>query len=226
MSQTYSSLILGNITPKQQEHKVSLQQALKKYLPPAVVELSAELIMYYKLHLHIEVERRDRYGDYHPHMGKGNMITVNHNLNPYEFLVTFIHELAHHTTFLKHGNKVDHHGAEWKAEFRNNMKPFLLLDGAFPDDVKLAVIKHMKSPKYSHSADVNLTKILMKYDKVKDYITLDELPYGALFKMSNRAKIVMKKLEKLRTYTMCISVSDGKMYKVHTLAKVIPIQTT
>ena len=197
--------------------------ALKKQVPLPALELCCELIMYYKLNLHIEVERKGRYGDYHPTMGKGNRITVNHNLNPYEFLITFIHELAHHTTYLKYGNTVEGHGAEWKEEFRKNLLPFMQAENIFPNDIKFALIGHMRNPKYSHSADVKLLKVLMRYDKNKDYTTLDELKEGDLFKMPGKSKIILKKLDTMRTYTNCVAVATGKLYHVHTLAKIIPI---
>jgi hypothetical protein len=81
----------------------------------------------------------------------------------------------------------------------------------------------MKNPKYSHSADVKLLKVLMHYDRKKDYITLDELNEGDLFKMPGKSKIILKKLSTLRTYTNCIAVATSKMYQVHALAKIIPI---
>ena len=218
------SLILGTLSEQQRAHKLSLMNVLRKYVPPKALELCCELIMYYKLNLHIEVERKGRYGDYHPTMDKGNRITVNHNLNPYEFLVTFIHELAHHTNYLKHGNTVQSHGPEWKQEFKQNMIPFLK-DDIFPADIQAPLIRHMKSPKYSHSVDVHLLKALMKHDKDKNYITLDELKFGDLFKMPGRSTIILKKLDVQRTYTNCISVHNNRMYQVHTLAKVIPVQT-
>ena len=216
-----NSLILGQLNEAQLKHKHALMLALKSYVPQGALELCCELVMYYKLNLHIEVERKGRYGDYHPTMGSGNRITVNHNLNPYEFLITFIHELAHHTTYLKFGQRVDGHGKEWKEEFRKNMMPFLQHD-VFPNDIKFALIGHMKNPKYSHSADVKLLKVLMNYDSKKDYVTLDELKEGDLFKMPGKSKIILKKLDTLRTYTNCIAVATGRMYQVHTLAKIIP----
>src|SRR6478609_6690326 len=106
----YNSLILGPLSEVQSEHKKKIMQALIPYLPGAEVEYCAELIMLYKLHLHIEIERADRLGDYSPHLGKGNRITINHNLNPYDFLITFIHELAHHTTYKKYGSRHEPHG--------------------------------------------------------------------------------------------------------------------
>lgn len=223
MSSDNQSLLLGKLTEQQVAHKMQLMNVLQKYVPAEALELCCELVMYYRLNLHIEVERKGRYGDYHPTMDKGNRITVNHNLNPYEFLLTFIHELAHHTNYLKHGNTVQSHGPEWKEEFRKNMIPFLQ-DGIFPNDIKLPLLKHMKSPKYSHSVDIALLKALMQYDKNKNYITLDELKFGDLFRMPGKSNIILKKLDVQRTYTNCIAVNNNRMYQVHTLAKVIPVK--
>src|SRR6186713_2263158 len=99
---TFKSLILGEMDESQQFHKQQLMNTLDKYLPVRIVEYCSELIMLYKLHLHIEIERKDRLGDYSPHLGKGSRISINHNLNPYDFLITFIHELAHHTAYKKY----------------------------------------------------------------------------------------------------------------------------
>lgn len=220
----HSSKILGAISDQQQEHKLGLMKVLKNYVPAEAVEWCSELIMYYKLHLHIEVERKDRYGDYHPEWGRGNRISINHNLNPYEFLLTFVHELAHHTTFLKFGSKVQSHGAEWKEEFKKNIVPFLDLH-IFPTDVADALMIHMRNPKYTHSADVRLMKALMSYDKKKDYVTLDQLKEGELFKLSEKARTILQKGPVQRTYARCLSPSNGKTYLVHALAKIIPVKT-
>jgi len=44
-------------------------------------------------------------------------ITLNHELNPFLFLITYIHEVAHLRVHLHHGNRVDPHGEEWKRRF-------------------------------------------------------------------------------------------------------------
>ena len=219
---SHQSLILGEINEQQQQHKLQLMNVLKRYLPLNAVEYCCELIMNYKLHLHIEVERKGRLGDYSPHLGEGNRISINHNLNPYDFLITFIHELAHHTTFKKYGSRKEPHGAEWKDEFKNCMRPFVMMK-IFPDDIVQPLINHMKAPKYTHSGDVKLMKALMEYDKNKNYIILEQLNEGAFFKMTNRSKIVMKKGLKRRTYFLCEAVDTKKKYLVHAIAKVIII---
>lgn len=215
--------VLGTLTDIQVKHKHSLMVSLKNHVPHCALAYTCELIMLYKVNLHIEVERKGRYGDYHPTHGPGNRITVNHNLNQYEFLITFLHELAHHTAYLKYGNKIEPHGKEWKNEFKQLMLPFLRAENVFPNDIKFALIGHMRNPKYSHGADVKLLKVLMQYDTNRNYTTLDELAYGELFKMSTKAKLVLQKQNTLRTYTNCVEVNSGKKYQVHSLAKIIKV---
>lgn len=216
----HKSLLLGQIDDTQLRHKKQMMSVLSQYLPAQAVEYCSELIMLYKLHLHIEVERKDRLGDYSPHLGKGNRISINHNLNPFDFLITFIHELAHHVTFKKYGPHHQSHGMEWKEEFKNCMRPVVMMR-VFPPDIEQPLIKHMQTPKYTHSGDVTLMKALMRYNKKQSEMLLDDLPDGTLFKMSSRSKLVLRRIEKLRTYAMCEEVGTGKKYKVHLLAKVV-----
>ncbi len=207
------------LTENQLTHKAALMKVLNSYIPENSVDYCAELIMFYKMHLHIEVERKGRYGDYTPHSGKGYRISVNHNLSKFEFLITFIHELAHHTTFLKYGPKHDAHGAEWKDEFKKVMRPFFEME-IFPYDLKAILARHMQHPKYSHSADVKLLEVLKKYDLRKAHvITLSQLPDGALFKMKND-KHILRRINKLRTYIACESADGQWKYKVHAMAEV------
>jgi hypothetical protein len=220
----HHSILLGELSATQHEHKVQLMQALKRYMPPHAVEYCSELIMLHKLHLHIEVERKGRLGDYSPHLGRGNRISINHNLNPYDFLITFIHELAHHTTYKKYGARHEAHGKEWKDEFKNCMRPIVMMK-FFPENIGKELIRHMKSPKYTHSGDVALMKALMQHDTNKNYTTLDELAEGALFKMSERSRIILKKGTKRKTYFDCEAVSGNRKYLVHAIAKIIPVTT-
>ena len=220
----HDSLLLGKLNELQLKHKQQLMTVLQKYLPHTAVEYCSELIILYKLHLHIEIERKDRLGDYTPHIGKGSRISINHNLNPFDFLITFIHELAHHITHKKYGPHHQSHGIEWKEEFKNCMRPLVIMK-IFPIDIEQPLIKHMKAPKYTHSGDVYLMKALMKYNKGKHQTILDELPIESLFKMTNRTKMTLRKIEKLRTYIICEDVLTGKKYKVHAIAKVLQITT-
>ncbi len=210
------------LTPAQTAHKDKLVQALEPYMPKAALSLCADIIMYYKLHLHIEVERKGRYGDYTPHTGKSSRISINHNLSPFEFLITFVHELAHHTAFLKYGSKHEPHGAEWKQEFKRCMRPFFELD-LFPYDLKSALARHMNNPKYSQSADVKLLEVLKKYDTRKSHIlTLSQLEDGATFKLKQHPQ-PMRRIKKLRTYILCESLDGMHKYRVHAMAEIVQV---
>jgi hypothetical protein len=210
------------LSPEQLAHKEKLKAALRKYMPNAALDLCTSLIMQYRLHLHIEVERKGRYGDYTPHSGQGSRISINHNLSPFEFLITFVHELAHHTAFLKYGNKHEPHGVEWKEEYKRCMRPFFDLD-LFPYDLKLALAKHMQNPKYTQAADLKLLQVLRKYDERKtDILTLSQLPDGALFKMKTHP-MPLKRVKLLRTYVLCENPETQIRYKVHAMVEVISL---
>lgn len=215
-----STKIFETLSEQQQAHKNQLVKVLTEYLPENALSLCAELIMLHRLHLHIEVERKGRYGDYTPHSGKGSRISINHNLSPYEFLITFIHELAHHTTFLKYGNRHEPHGTEWKSEFKICMRPFFELE-IFPYDLKAILAKHMQNPKYSQSADVKLLQVLRKYDhSKKDILTLAQLADGTVF-MMKKDPTPMRRLNKLRTYILCESLDGKHKYRVHSMVEVV-----
>lgn len=195
-------------------------KVLSDYMPEQALELCAELIMFHRLHLHIEVERKGRYGDYTPHSGKGSRISVNHNLSPFEFLITFIHELAHHTAFLRYGNNHSPHGEEWKSEFKKCMRPFYEMD-LFPYDLKSILAKHMQNPKYSQSADLKLLQVLRKYDHRKQHVlTLAHLPDGTEFRMKTDPTW-MRRTKKLRTYILCETLDGKWKYKIHAMVEVI-----
>lgn len=215
-------ILIPILTSEQLKHKQQLMKVLSKHMPSKAVEYCSELVMIYKLHVHIEVERKDRLGDYSPHLGKGNRISINHNLNPYNFLITFIHELAHHTAYKKYGNKHQPHGPEWKEEFKTHMRRLVMMR-VFPTDIEVPLIAHMKKPAYTHSGDVALMKALNKYDK-QTYLIVDDLKKGDLFKTSANSKIIMQLGDKRRVNYFCTDIRTGKLYLVHGIAKVYPVQ--
>ena len=87
---------------------------LKKYIPESTVPQIAFWIVEYDFKLKIKKERSTRLGDYtSPRNGSNHLITINHNLNQYSFLITLVHEIAHIVTFNVHKERVRPHSAEW-----------------------------------------------------------------------------------------------------------------
>ncbi len=151
-------------------------------------------------------------GDYrHPWRDNPHhRISVNATLNPYSFLVTLLHELAHMQTFIRYKNNALPHGKEWKEEFRKILVNFIGKQ-LFPTDVEKALIAYLHNPAASTCTDPLLYKALYKYDKrkpghqlvehfkVNEFFAIDD---GEIFRIE----------EKLRSRYRCKSLLSGKMY--------------
>src|SRR3954466_8161784 len=112
------------MTTREQQYNKNCE-ILRKYIPEPAVEKIADWIVKYDFKLKITRERSTRLGDYtSPQNGSNHIITINHNLNRYAFLITLVHEVAHLVTYNIHRNKVNPHGSEWKQNFRVLMQPF------------------------------------------------------------------------------------------------------
>lgn len=230
--------------------KQTFLSGLKDYVPAESLNIVADWLVHYRVRLTITHRRTTKLGDYrHPHNGKGHRITVNHNLNPYSFLVTLVHEIAHLTTWEKYeqgndkqffrlpnrhnapgiylsGNKAHRrimpHGEEWKRELRNLMQPLFVL-AVFPENISSALALYLNNPAASTCADPHLLKILRSYDKNKAGITLEELAHGLVFKLEGSGK-VFRKGEKLRKRYKCRDVYSNKTYLVSGVAEVMVLQ--
>jgi SprT protein len=191
---------------------------LRKYIPEAAVEMIAAWIVDYDFKLKIKKERSTRLGDYtSPQNGMNHLITVNHNLNKYSFLITLIHEVAHLCTYNKFKNTVAPHGQEWKNEFKILMQPFLVPE-IFPIDVLYAIRKYMDNPAASSCTDTNLLRTLKSYDENSGQVFLEYLPYKSVF-LYNGTK-VFQKGEKIRKRFRCIEISSGTVYLFNPLTEV------
>lgn len=191
---------------------------LLKYLPEPLVEPALQIIREKGIHLRISRERRTKLGDYRP-PGKlpYHRISVNHNLNPYAFFLTFIHEVAHLVTYEKHGSLRQPHGKEWKNNFRDLMGPFFGKE-IFPDDLEKAMKNHMKNIKASGQVDLKLARVLKKYDHSHPELLLEELELGTVFLVQEKRKF--KVLEKRRTRYKCLDLNNNRLYLIHALTPV------
>ncbi|MGD1981060.1 MAG: SprT-like domain-containing protein, partial [Flavobacteriaceae bacterium] len=66
----------------------------------------------------ITKKRVTKHGDFRRKKNGEIAITINHTLNPYRFLITLIHELAHYQVYKTNGFNIKPHGEEWKNSFR------------------------------------------------------------------------------------------------------------
>jgi hypothetical protein len=184
---------------------------LDQFLPPGAYDMVVRYLHQYKVHLTITRERATLLGDYrHATDFHQHRISVNGNLNPYAFLITLLHELAHLLTFEQYGNRVAAHGREWKRQFTLLLHYFLEARH-FPDDISQGLKLSLHNPAASSCADDHLIRILRKYDTRKDGIYLvEELPPESLFRI--RGGRIFRKGEQVRKRIKCEELASGKTY--------------
>lgn len=200
--------------------KEQLILVLKKYLPQGMEYYAAEILMHYQIQLYIKQPRASKYGDYTPPMpGEKHKISLNKDLNPYAFLVTFMHEVAHLLNFEKFGTKVSPHGIEWKKYFQLVSKP-VLEKNVLPPDVGYALSNYLANPGASSCSNPQLFRALRKYDADKSWVLVEDIPMNVPFVMQDGKKFI--KLERNRTRYTCKEVSSGRIYLVPGLAQCKP----
>jgi hypothetical protein len=199
------------------------QSILAKYIPEPAVPLIAEWILHFNFKLKIKKSRQSKYGDYRPPLpGLNHQITINQDLNPYAFLLTLVHEIAHLLCQERFGNRVKPHGEEWKNCFKELMRPFMRMN-IYPDDVYHAIVGYMKNPAASSCSDDQLLRTLKKYDKPSEFVHLETLPQNAVFVYNERFFV---KGPKIRTRYKCLEKDQRHVYLFAALAEVKLIALT
>ncbi|MGV6845702.1 MAG: SprT-like domain-containing protein [Lutibacter sp.] len=180
---------------------------LKLYLPENSLELVNSLIQNYPIQIKIVNKRATKQGDFKWHKNGKTEITINNNLNKFQFLITLIHEYAHFITFLKNKNSKPH-GNLWKQEFKQLMLPFLQ-PTIFPESILKPLANYLINPKASTLSDANLTFALLQFNKKSSSKIIQELPEGTIFNYKNKS---YKKIKLRRTRILCEEIRSKKLY--------------
>ena len=176
---------------------------------------------HHKIQLRIKNPRLTKLGDYRPPTSESShRISINRDLNPFAFLITFMHEVAHLVNFEKSGPRVPPHGIEWKREFQIVSSP-IIQQNLLPNDVHSALNRYLKNPKASSCTDANLVRTLRNYDASKEHLLVEEIPTNEMFETQDGRRFI--KLKKMRTRFRCQEVKTGKIYLVPGLMQCKPI---
>ena len=195
---------------------MKLKDLFIKHLPADAVEYCIQLHEQNTFIFKISRKRSTKLGDFKYDPATGiHQITVNNDLNPYSFLITYVHEVAHHVTYSKYKRSVNPHGVEWKENFKNLMLP-ILNPAVFPENLLRVLAKHLKNPKASSCNDSALMKVLSNYNAEKSNFLAD-LPIGTEFMLGKRK---FKKESLRRTRFVCMELSTGKKYLISKSATV------
>jgi hypothetical protein len=165
------------------------------------------LINEHHFSLNIVNQRATKHGDFRRLPNGKFQITVNNNLNKHQFLLTLVHEIAHHVTHQKFG-RVQPHGKEWKAVFQHLMLPFLNPD-IYPKEILPYLAQYLKNAKASTDADVNLSLALKgnRAEIGKNFIF--SIAFGSLFIFK---EVLYKRGNKRRTRYECLNMTNKKVY--------------
>lgn len=199
-------------------------QALAAFLPEGSFEKVVVYIQQYKVHLTITKKRKSVLGDYrHASMGKNHRISVNGDLNKYEFLITLLHELAHLLTFEQFKHRVEAHGKEWKNCYGALLFDFVQL-GVFPDDVRMALQRSIMNPAATANGETDLLLVLRKYNKQQQtgLIPVAEISPGQLFQTEN-GRVFMKGALRRKRFE-CVEIKSGLRYSFSAVTEVLLIE--
>ncbi|EOZ98038.1 hypothetical protein A33Q_1545 [Indibacter alkaliphilus LW1] len=198
-------------------------KAFQKHVPAGSVDYCFDLWREKPFNFLITKERSSKLGDFRFRKDRIiQTISINHNLNPYQFLITYIHEVAHYRAYLQYGLGIAPHGREWKQTFQKLLSP-VLNEHVFPKDIRLALTRHMANPKASTGADLFLSKVVKGYDK-KDSISgvlLADLKFGESFELRGRK---FRKEVLRRTRVLCEELSTGRKYLISAHAEVSRVE--
>lgn len=191
-------------------------------MPDQAVNLANEWWKILDFELRISKSRKTKLGDFRPsHKGKPPRISVNGDLGPNHFLITYVHEVAHAFVWEKHGRKAAPHGIEWQQTYSNLLEEVIEL-GVFPTEIETEILRHSKRPKASSCSDPDLYKILSRFEKGDKVVFLEELPEGTPFLIGKDRRFLKGK--KRRTRYECKNLDNQRTYYVSAHAEVKEIE--
>jgi hypothetical protein len=191
------------------------KKILEKYLPEKSVVMVVALFEKHPCYVKIVNNRKTKHGDFRRFPDGLFQITINNDLNPYRFLLTLIHELAHLVTYKKH-RRIKPHGIEWKRNFQHLMLPFVSPE-IYPPEILPFLANYLINPKASTDTDVKLSLALKQFDQKNDLSYIFEIPLQTKFRYNKKVFI---RGEKRRTRYECVEVYSNKKYLFHQNAEV------
>lgn len=199
---------------------------VRPFLPPGTERHVTAALSGFDIDVRISRPRRTKLGDHRPPAAGRRLhrISINVDLNPYAFLTTLLHEVAHAAVWERHGprrRRLRPHGPEWQQEFASVFTP-VVTAGVLPIDLAEAVARSLASPAAATCSDRGLLLALARYDRrVEGLVRVEELAEGTWFRIDGRHTFRAGRL--VRTRRRCFAPGTGDEYRVHGLLLVEPL---
>lgn len=196
-----------------------LQKILEKQIPVAALQYAIELWHEMPFSFTLSRSRSTCFGNYIFRNGH-HKITVNHDINQYAFLITYIHEIAHQRTFQQHQGKrrkILPHGKEWKMNFQKLMQP-LLNTTIFPESLLIPLTQYMQNPAASSVSFMPLAAALRGFDDIQEEgHELAQIAVNQTFEFRGKT---YQKIENRRTRVLCMEVATQRRFTIVGIVKV------
>lgn len=189
----------------------------ERYVPAPAVGYCLHLWQQHDFTFAISRPRRSRLGTHQFDPAEGHHITVNADLNPAAFLITYLHEVAHVRTVRQARRRVLPHGTAWKTHFRDLLQP-VLTETVFPLSVLDPLRSYARNPTASTASYAPLLRALQGLDtRSTEVLTVDQIPQGESFTLGKR---VFLRGPLRRTRVLCTEQTTGRRYTVPAHAQV------
>ncbi len=193
-----------------------MKEILARHVPADAVAYCFELWQRWQFDFIVTKARSSKLGDFRWAMGKREKITVNGNLNPYNFLVTYLHEIAHLEVHRGYKRRQPAHGEAWKSQFQALLLP-VMESNIFPETILVPLLDYAKNPRASSSAHLPLMLAFRAIDKPtinSNLLTVNDIAKGELFRFNNK---IYLKGETRRTRIVCTeqNTSKGFLFVAH-----------
>lgn len=205
--------------------KEELLAVLQRYFPAEAIPFVMKYVGVCPFKFVISSPRMSKKGDFRFRLDgkKIPSITVNRDLEKYEFLLVFIHELAHYFVYVNSPYFVKSHGAEWKNQYKS-LSLQLMEEVSLPRDIEQAWRQHLSRIKSSSALDEQLVAVFKKYRKENvNECLLKELKNGDCFFFRNE----LFRLDSFaRTRATCTLLRTNRRYIIGGTAEVIKANTS
>ena len=202
-----------------QQHHKSLMEHFLKLIPEKSKKKVVNLLHLEPVIIKVAKKRISKHGDFRKKANGDFFISINESTNPYRFLITLLHEIAHYIVYKKYSNISKPHGPEWKLAYRKILLPFLN-NKIFPDQICRCLAHYIKNPKASTDRDLNLFMALRQYDKKENGSLILEIEKGQIFRIKDGRKFI--KLNKRRKLYECRDMKSNRIFLFSPQAEVIP----
>ena len=179
---------------------LAVDSLMTRKLSQAVYIEAKRLLAIYEVDLELTSFKRKICGLWSFKDGK-HLIQIASDLFGVDFLETFVHEVAHATTWKLYKSTVCPHGKEWKREYHRLMKNFLSMHPWSDNDVK-----KLTNPGTRHT--ITLVDVKEKYGEGK---YMCEFEVGQTFVYKDLTFIVTNKGRGVN-YN-CTSLNGGAVWK-------------